>query len=82
MKTLTMEIKLARTRLGWSQRVLAEKIGITKHRLLTLENNKSHLDNMSMKRFIQLCEVLDEEFRCNVMNREYLLTTFGTYGLN
>ena len=77
MRTLTTELKLARVRLGLSQRGVAELLGISKQRFLILENNKTQLDNMSMKRFINLCEVLDEEFRTNVLNREYLLTTFG-----
>jgi transcriptional regulator with XRE-family HTH domain len=80
MRTLTMELKLARLRLGLSQTEVAKLLGISKQRLNILENNKTQLDNMSVKRFVKLCEVLDEEFRTNVLNREYLLTTFGTKG--
>jgi transcriptional regulator with XRE-family HTH domain len=80
MKTLTMEIKLARLRLGMSQPDLAEILGISKRRFIQIENNKMQLDNMPVKRFVKLCEVLDEEFRNNVMNREYLLTTFSEKG--
>lgn len=78
MKTLTMEIKLARTRLGWSQKVLAEKTGINFRTFVDLENKKSELEKMSIKKFVKLCEVLDEEFRNNVLCSEYLLTTFGS----
>ncbi len=78
MKDFTMELKLARLRLGYSQTKLAEKLELGKQRYLTLENSKIQLDNMPIKRFVKLCEVLDEEFRTNVLNREYLLTMFGS----
>lgn len=72
-----MEIKLARTRLGLSQKVLAENLGINSRRFVDIENKKSELEKMSIKKFVKLCEVLDEEFRNNVLCSEYLLTTFG-----
>ena len=76
MKTLSMEIKLARTRMKLSQKMLAEKMGITTCAFVTLENKKERLENMSLKKFIKLCGVLDEEFRSTVLDRNYLLTMF------
>lgn len=76
MKTLSMEIRLARTRMNISQRMLAEKLGVTKCTIATLESKKERLENIMLKKFINLCEALDEEFRETVLNKNYLLTMF------
>lgn len=76
MRSLTMEIKLARLRLNMNQTDLAQKLGLTKNRFVTIENKKEHLQNMTLKRFLNLCKVLDEEFRNAVLQKDYLLTMF------
>jgi DNA-binding XRE family transcriptional regulator len=76
MKDFILEIKLARLRLGMLQKDLAQKINLKRESIQKLEAKKVSLSNITLGKFIKICESLDEEFRQVVLQPEYILNTF------
>jgi len=74
MHDLTQQLKLARMREKKTQSWMAKQLGITQTTYTNLENHIESLRSTSLKRFLLICQSLDDEFRAKILNEKFLLT--------